>query len=506
MPSGGVHPITEDSKAWQVPALPTVTKVPVTATSRPFLSAAAEMEAAGYVEEEFFLTGQANVYEWDGTTGKVKVVAGPGAYTNRILVRRPKDPARFSGKIEVNLLNATTLVDRGSPLDFERMVAESGAWVGLTTKSLTASTLKKFDPQRYASLNWPNPAPESQRCSNPSIVPLYTIGNISPAMMPPIMRDTTQEDGLVWDMIGQLGLLLKSGRRGEILPGFAEPKLFMTGISQSALMINTWLVGFHGLYRTASGMPAYDGYLPIVGANLLRISQCSRDVPVADPRNQAPLLDVPIIKMYSEAEMNYGRITYRPDIIKSNSGVVTYEVAGAPHSRSDIPGRPRKIVGGPAPAEVARALAGVPAMPRLPLPAGQVPNDYPWAPALRGALYHLEQWSVRGIAPPRAPRITLDATLKVVRDEHGNALGGLRLAYIDVPIARYRGAVAETGWGSITGAKVPFDKAKLAALYPTHDEYMRKFSAVTDRNPPARFVMASDADAMKAAAADADIP
>src|SRR5262249_20079532 len=164
-------------------------------------------------------------------------------------------------------------------------------------------------------------------------IPLYTTGNIAPETMPPFMRDTTQEDGLVWDMIGELGLLLKSDKRGAVLPGFAQPKLFLTGISQSALMLNTWMIAFHDLYRTADGKPVYDGYMPIVGANPLRLNQCSTDITAQDPRSKAPLLDVPVIKIYSEAEMNYGRYTWRPDVIRARSGVVTYEIAGGTHSR-----------------------------------------------------------------------------------------------------------------------------------------------------------------------------
>jgi hypothetical protein len=386
------------------------------------------------------------------------------------------------------------------------MVAAGDAWIGINTKSLTAAALKKFDPQRYAPLDWSNPAPAAQRCQNPSIIPLYTTGNISPQMLPLIMRDTTQEDGLVYDMIGQLGLLLKSDKRGAVLPGFARPKLFVSGISQSALMLNTWTVAFHNLYRTADGKPVFDGYLSIVGANPLRLSQCGSDVLAQDPRSKAPLLDVPTIKIYSEAEMNYGRYTWRPDVIKGRTGVVTYEIAGGTHSRGDIPGRPRKSLGNPSDADVAKSTAGLPEMPRTPMPAGQLPNDFAWAPALRAALYNLEQWANKGVAPPRTARITLDKSLEIVRDADGNALGGLRLPYIEVPTARYAGALAASGMASIRGAKAPFDQAKLKARYGDHAGYVAKFSAATDKTLKARLILAQDAQDMKASADQSSVP
>lgn len=71
--------------------------VPVTEISRPYLSAGKAMADAGYVEEEYFLSGSPNIYEWVGKTKDLKVVSGPGRYVNRILVGRPRDASRFSG-------------------------------------------------------------------------------------------------------------------------------------------------------------------------------------------------------------------------------------------------------------------------------------------------------------------------------------------------------------------------------------------------------------------------
>ena len=84
-------------------ALPKSTLVPVTANSHPLGAASqtlqpVDLAKAGYVEEEFILSGKANVYEWLASGTVARTVSGP--YTNRILVRHPSDPARFSGKYE----------------------------------------------------------------------------------------------------------------------------------------------------------------------------------------------------------------------------------------------------------------------------------------------------------------------------------------------------------------------------------------------------------------------
>ena len=190
---------------------------PVTAESRPFLGARDLMESVGYVEEEYFISGNANVYDWEGPDHHLKVIAGPGKYVTRILVRRPRDPATFSGNIEVTILNASLRVDIGGPSDFGQMVKQGDVWIGITSKPLSAMALKHFDPVRYASLDWNNPAPPESRCSLPTIIPPYMMtdkGVLWARSLMWLMSKTDMsisfpetEDGLVWDMLGQLGLL-----------------------------------------------------------------------------------------------------------------------------------------------------------------------------------------------------------------------------------------------------------------------------------------------------------
>jgi hypothetical protein len=124
------------------------------------------LDGVGYVEEEYFLSGLANVYDWAGVGHKVKVVAGPGKYVTRMLVMRPRDATKFGGNVEVTVLNASLNVDFGGPTDFTQMVKQGDAWIGITAKAVTANALKKFNPFRYAPLNWSNPAPLASRWRN----------------------------------------------------------------------------------------------------------------------------------------------------------------------------------------------------------------------------------------------------------------------------------------------------------------------------------------------------
>ena len=135
------------------------------------------------------------------------------------------------------------------------------------------------------------------------------------------------------------------------------------------------------------------------------------------------------------------------------------------------------------------------------IPAGSLRNDFIWQPLVRGAFHNLQLWARRGIRPPRAQGIELDAKLEIRRDQYGNALGGLRMPYIDTPVAAHSGYLAPGGMGGITGAKRPFAPETLEALSPDHASYVAKFSAATDRLLAERWISADDAAAIKAAAA-----
>jgi Alpha/beta hydrolase domain len=481
--------------------------IPVTADSKPFLYAQKALDAVGYVEEEYFLSGMANVYDWAGSGHKVKVVAGPGKYVTRILVMRPRDAAKFGGNVEVTVLNASLNLDFGGPTDFAQMVKQGDVWIGITTKAVTANALKKFDPVRYAPLDWSNPAPQANRCTQPTMIPTYMVGDkaaLDAALKSGVKSSWPEyEDGLVWDMIGQLGLLLKSEQRQSLLPGFGKPYVYMSGVSQSSIYIRTWIAGFHNRTRTADGKPVYDGYLGIVGPAMIRMNQCAADVALADPSQKLTPPDVPFISLSSEGEMWQARSTHQPDRFTARGGIVTYEVAGASHRGGNVPGLAPDTISFAAIPDMMKAgfqmpdTAGVAKL----FPAGAVPNDFIWQPLERGAFRNLELWVRQGIKPPQALGIAIDAKHEVRRDAHGNALGGVRMPYIDVPVASYTGYLSAGGMGGVAGAKKPFAPETLKSLYPDHAAYVAKFSAATDRLVAGRWISPEDAAAMKAAAA-----
>ncbi|MBP8297691.1 MAG: hypothetical protein KAX84_16380, partial [Burkholderiales bacterium] len=74
-----------------------------------------QLDAYGYVEQEFFLSGVATSYgavgNW-GSDGQWSIAPTSTApYTTRILVRRPLDPKHFNGTVLVEWLNVSGNVD-----------------------------------------------------------------------------------------------------------------------------------------------------------------------------------------------------------------------------------------------------------------------------------------------------------------------------------------------------------------------------------------------------------
>ena len=131
---------------------------------------------------------------------------------------------------------------------------------------------------------------------------------------------------------------------------------------------------------------------------------------------------------------------------------------------------------------------------------------------------------------------------KILKDEHENALGGIRTPQVDVPTSNLRpmpvaGSVSladmmkliagvggcNSGDGgcesdsagceafmgvacNVFGATVPFTPEKLQELYPTHEEYVTEFKASADATVAAGFMLEEEAVALVKKAEESLIP
>src|SRR3546814_20861016 len=96
---------------------------------------------------------------------------------------------------------------------------------------------------------------------------------------------------------------------------------------------------------------------------------------------------------------------------------------------------------------------------------------------MQAALRALDRWVRTGEAPLIAERLQVSDSGALVLDAHGNARGGVRSPWVDVPTAQLSG-LGQDGPGLLRlfGSTQPFDDAKLAALYPNgREQYLAQF-------------------------------
>jgi len=487
------------AEAKERPNLPTVRAAPpATPASYPFASAAHQAEPLdlaryGYVEEEYLVSGEARVFDWPGAEG-LKALA-KGGYVTRILVRRPKTAKRFNGTAIVEPLNPSADVDL--PImwaeSHRQLMADGYAWVGLTIKPNTIKALKTFDPARYAAVAMPNPR----------LHPACPAAAINPFSQPTSPEDET---GLAWDMISQVGALLKSPASPV---GQPAARLYMTGQSQTAGYARTYATMFGRETIGPNGRPLYDGYL-YSGSPPWQVplNQCVKDIPAGDPRLLTGPAGAPVIEFFTQGDMRTNVETRRPDADRAPDLFRRYEVAGGAHidpweeasltSQADD-----KKAGG-------RATAGEPAGCR---PSGVTPTDFPNRYLFNAGWRVLDAWVRRGVPAPKAAPMqlapgaaNLDPDRQFVLDANGNAKGGVRSPAVDTPTARWVGAKSGSFSCLFYGYKFPFDGPKLKALYGDHAGYLAKVQASARALQAARWLTPEDAAEIVREAKAAKIP
>jgi hypothetical protein len=111
-------------------------------------------------------------------------------------------------------------------------------------------------------------------------------------------------------------------------------------------------------------------------------------------------------------------------------------------------------------------------------------TDFPAGAFTALALNYLVDWITKGKTPPHAPPIEVDQNTAndgspLALDEHGNAKGGIRNVWVDVPTATNgvfgKGKTdAQDRLCQLAGTKVPLSEATLKTLYPNKREYVTK--------------------------------
>jgi hypothetical protein len=472
-----------------VPVVHVVGPLPVSADSYPFGAAdhtrvPEDLKKVGYVEEEFLVSGVANVYDWP-TDGPARVRTAQAPYTTRVLIRRPADRRRFSGNAILEPLNPSNRFDLniGWAISHAQFVRSGDAWVGVTAKPISVAAMKAFNPARYAPLSWANPLPETdpQNCT-------MVAGDSA----------RTTENGLIWDVLRQVGAWVKSRDNSNPLAygrGNQTPvqRLYAWGYSQSGNFLITYLNAIHPLDVRALGKPLFDAYFLAVPVGLTAIHQCAQAPGPGDPRRPIANAGVPVMRVVTLSE--FLRAELRPDSDVAPDLFRHYEVAGSAHATPD------ELNFAAAPADITRAGIAVPPMECNEGPRSRFPNSV----AFNAALRNLDAWVRTGTAPPRAEPILVENG-RAVLDEYGNVKGGVRSPYVDVPTSTWTGSSTGASFCFIAGHEVPFTGERLRTLYRTHAAYVEAVRRNVADLVNKRFIVRQDADELIREAEKSPIP
>jgi len=473
--------------------VPKATLIPTTADSYAFGAAdhtrvPEDLSKIGYVEEEYLLSGTANVYDWPAPGPAVVRTAG-APYATRLIVRRPANRAKFSGSVAVEMQNPSNLFDLnlGWTISHKEFARNGDVWVGVTAKPVSVVAVKTFNPTRYAALSWANPLPLSDP-ANCSTVPRDS--------------DRATENGLVWDIFSQTGAWLKSrDRSNPLLYGVSDGSphpvqhLYGWGYSQTGGYLYTYVNAIHPLDVKANGKPIYDAYLIATSSGPTPINQCAAPIPAGDPRRQIRDAGVPVVRVMTLSDY-LGSIPARlPDSDTPPNLTRNYEIAGAAHATPD------ELKFAAAPADIEKAGREVPPMSCNEGPRSRFPNG----PAFNAIWHNLDLWVRKGIPPPKIDQIKVDNG-KAVLDDLGNVTGGLRSPYVDVAVSTWTGNSTGASFCRIAGHEVAFDDARLKQLYPTHAAYVQAVTADVAKLVAARELIRADGDEMIAEAKKAPIP
>jgi len=119
---------------------------------------------------------------------------------------------------------------------------------------------------------------------------------------------------------------------------------------------------------------------------------------------------------------------------------------------------------------------------------------------LDAAQYALNRWVTAGVPPASGVPLAMTGA-SFVLDANGNTEGGVRTPAVDAPVATLSG-LGQSGsqFCFLFGTTTPFDAAKLAALYPSHTDFVRKWAGATVTGVTAGFIRPADAAELIAAA------
>jgi Alpha/beta hydrolase domain len=453
---------------------PPVLTGPITGPGKPYTAALVDLAAAGYVEEEYFVEGDATAYDWKtppGDDGAWSVKTTTTAhYKTRFLVRRPNDPAHFNGSVLVEWLNVSGGVDADPDFGYAHVeLLRSGwAYVGISAQAegvvgggfalaSGGEPLVQSNPQRYGSLQHPG-------------------------------------DNYCYDIYSQVARLVRHPGAGASPLGSLTPARFIaTGESQSAVRMVTYANAIQPIAKVFDGIFIHSRF---AGAAAISASGGAGLNPLGGGPQLAHIrgdLGVPVFQFLTETDVGGGLVgagfsaARQPDTDRLRS----WEVAGTSHADQYLLDYDAPIAGD---AGLTSSCTSI--------------NRGPQHWVDGAAIHALHAWVKDGTPPAHGDPLTLaDGGSGLATDAVGNALGGIRTAAVDVPIAVNSGQPASSGvLCALFGTYAPLSTAQLSSLYPTHDDYVSKVMTATSKAQQAGFIVSADTPLIVQEADAAPVP
>jgi hypothetical protein len=296
-------------------------------------------------------------------------------------------------------------------------------------------------------------------------------------------------DSFSYDMYSQAGQAVRSA--SGPLKDFKVKKVIAIGESQSAFRMVNYVNGIHPIAHV------YDGYL-IHSRGAIDVGGLSQapqpPIPVPGDAVIRDDIDVPVLTFETESDLTFlGYVNARQEDAKNFR---LWEVAGTAHADSYLVvagstdlGTSSSIV------EILAPTSPVPGIIECSSPINSGPQHF----VLKAALAALNKWVRRGRAPKSAPRleVSLGLPVTIVTDANGNAVGGIRTPQVDVPIAAFTGRQSGSILCQLFGTTTVFSDAQLAALYPSHKDFVSKYKKALRRSVRAGWILKPDAKLMK---------
>lgn len=430
----------------------------------------------GYEQNEYFLSGTATAYTSATrltSNGRWKVTPESTApYKTRMVVYRPINPKRFNGTVVVEWLNVSGGVDAAAAwlTDHVQMLRSGVVYVGVSAQaggivgeagSLGASGgqaggIKGSDPTRYGSLEHPG-------------------------------------DTYSYSIFEQAGAAIRS-RAGLVLGGLQPKRVLALGESQSASRLVTYI---DALQPQTHGV--YDGYFVYSrGGSGAALSEAPQ--PAINPPTPTLIrtdLNVPVMMFETEADVLV--LGYLPARQPPTQFIREWEVAGTAHYDSYGLGQSMTDTG--------NGTGDVATFDTMINPVSSFDNGAISCPVpfnagahtyeLRAAMVALNNWVITGTPPPQSPRLDVASPSSYATDQNGEAVGGIRTPQVAAPIAIVNGtgdtSNAGGGFCKIFGLTTPFNSAKLAQLYPTHQAFVSKWDQAVAADVSKGYLLPADA-------------